>query len=187
MPRLRVKKLRRRYTHAQLVERAAQWLGGGGRRCGLVVVEYNCYAINEFPDAIGWRPDGHSILVECKVSRGDFHRDKRKRHRLSRKESMGRERYYLAPPGVLVAEDMPEGYGLLEPVGERMKVVVVASTDERPGRAAAEVPLLVNRARRHGWALARQDHRHVRMRRRWKPAGCVVYEEGAASAEAQTA
>ncbi len=186
MPKLRVKKLRKRYTHQELVELAGVWLGGGVRKCGLVMLEANCYAIREFPDAIGWRVNGYSILVECKVSLTDFNRDRHKPAKRSAqrngKETMGRERYYLAPPGLLTADDMPEGYGLLQPGMDRLVVIKRADTDERPGRQAAEAPLLINRARRQGWDFARQDTRHVRMRHRSrherKPAGCVVYEGG---------
>lgn len=185
MPKLRVKQLRKRYTHQELVELAGVWLGGGYRRCGLVMLEPNCYAIHEFPDAIGWTPKGYSILVECKTNRTDFNRDKHKpakqEARLEGKETMGRERWYLTPPGLLSPTNMFDGYGLLEPHGDRLRVVVKAATTERPGREAAELPLLINRARRYGWELARQDTRHVRMRYRprhlRKPAGCVVYDE----------
>lgn len=138
--------------HTALVKRAAAWLVGT-RRCVLVLQEANCWAVNEFPDAIGWLVDGRSIMVECKTSRADFHRDKHKASRRLRDVGMGRERWYLAPRGVLTAEDMPPGYGLLEMHGtRRLRVIAEADTAERPGRQDAEIKLLIATSRKEAWA-----------------------------------
>ncbi len=142
--------------HATLVKRAARWLSST-RRCGLVVIEPQSWSCNEWPDAIGWMPSGHSILIECKVSRSDFHADKRKCSRRAERESMGRERWYLAPPGLLRENDLPPGYGLLELSGARLVRKVEAAVAERPGRQAAELPLLVWAARKNGWQLAKPN------------------------------
>ena len=56
-------------THAQLVEKAVEWLRG--YRCGVVLSEQACIS-GEMPDAIGWKKACHSVVVECKVSRPDF-------------------------------------------------------------------------------------------------------------------
>ncbi len=140
-----------RLSHGDLVKKAATWLRT--KRCGLIVCEASAWSTREFPDAIGWRPNGYSVLVECKVSRADFQRDKVKPSRLSLKESMGRERWYLAPQGLLRASDMPTGYGLIETDGGPIRIVWKAATDERPGRESAELPLLINQARHRGWEL----------------------------------
>lgn len=142
-------------THDALVKRGAQWLAGT-RRCCLVFEEYNCWATREFPDCIGWTVQGYSILIECKVSIHDFKRDHRKPAKLlakSRgKETLGRERWYLTPPGLLDPSMIPEGFGLLEEHKGRMKRIVEASTDERPGREAAELPILIHAARKQAWS-----------------------------------
>jgi hypothetical protein len=146
--------------HQELVERAMRWLETT-RKCMLVVGEVGAWSTNEFPDAIGWKPDGYSILVECKVTRSDFHNDKRKSSRRTGKETMGRERWYLAPKGILKAEDMPEGYGLIETAKSRIRILAKAATAPRPGCADAEVPLLANQARRHAWEL-QKDHAELK-------------------------
>lgn len=142
-------------THGQLVQRADRWLRNT-RKCALVMVEVQTWATNEFPDAIGWTHDGYSILVECKTSRGDFHADKRKTCKRAvrigtRSETMGRERWYMTPPGLLTAADLPPGYGLLELHGRTLRKVVRASVEERPGRHEAEAPLLIAASRREAW------------------------------------
>lgn len=109
-------------THDELVERAVRWLRRR-RRCPVVFAELATHA-GETPDAIGWY-EGFSILIECKTSRSDFHRDKKKRHRQAAKVldfGMGNERFYMAPSDVLSPEDMPEGWGLLEVTRRTVKV-----------------------------------------------------------------
>jgi hypothetical protein len=73
------------------------------------------------PDAIGWTPWGVSIMVECKVSVGDFNADKRKpSHRAGR--IPGALRYYMTPPGLLKAENVKGNWGLLE-AGAKVRVI----------------------------------------------------------------
>jgi len=98
-------------THAQLVARAVRWLRS--YRCGLVLSEQACVS-GEMPDAIGWKQACHSVLVECKVSRGDFLADRDKPFRKKPEKGVGSERFYLTPPGLVGVEDLPMGWGLLE-------------------------------------------------------------------------
>ena len=98
-------------THAQLVQRAIQWLRS--YRCGVVLSEQACSS-GEMPDAIGWKRACHSVVVECKVSRADFLADRCKRWREKPKTGLGCERFYLAPPGLLLPHELPPGWGLLE-------------------------------------------------------------------------
>ena len=65
-------------THAKLVSIAVRWLRR--YRCGVVLSEQSCVS-GEMPDAIGWKKACHSVLVESKVSRGDFLADRAKRFR----------------------------------------------------------------------------------------------------------
>lgn len=93
--------------HSILCTLAARWLRNSVG-CPVVLRELKS-AAEQTPDVIGWR-SGVSILVECKTSRADFRRDAHKRwHRAG----MGDWRFYLAPPGLLLSEDMPTGWGLL--------------------------------------------------------------------------
>ncbi len=102
-------------THAELVDRAVKYLKVT-RRCGVVFHEFKTWA-SEIPDAIGWRSGGrHSILIECKASRSDFLADKKKsRTHVTAKgwAGMGKQRYYLCPPGIIAPEDVPPYWGLL--------------------------------------------------------------------------
>lgn len=105
-------------THDYLVRKALAWVVSSGRRksrCSVALAEPWSMG-NEHPDVIGWSFRGWSILVECKVSRSDFHADKRKRKRWQEKgySGMGQERWYLAPRGLLTEHDAWGEWGLLE-------------------------------------------------------------------------
>lgn len=112
-------------THDDLVKRAARWLKNS-KRCGVVLSEFHS-ASSEVPDAIGWVNGGKwSYLVECKTSLTDFYADGRKRAHRMRKyyAGLGRERYYLAPKGLLDAERVKRnrpGWGLLEVCGRQIR------------------------------------------------------------------
>ncbi len=107
-------------THARLVEMAEAWLRR--YRCGIVLSEQGCSS-GEMPDAIGWKGKNHSIVIECKISRGDFLADAGKPWRRNREIALGCERYFAAPKGMLKAAEMPEGWGLLEADGRELRVV----------------------------------------------------------------
>lgn len=71
-------------------------------------------------DAVGFgitKGNQRGVLIESKVSRSDFLRDQKKWHRRHYSDaSMGiSDRYYIAPVGMIRPEELPEGWGLLEP------------------------------------------------------------------------
>lgn len=107
-------------THAQLVDKACRWLRS--YRCGVVLSEQACVS-GEMPDAIGWKRQCHSVLVECKVSRADFFVDREKPFRLKPEHGVGCERFYLMMPGLVKVEELPAGWGLLE--YQRGRIVTV--------------------------------------------------------------
>ena len=90
--------------------------------CGVVLSEQACVS-GEMPDAIGWKKACHSVLVECKVSRGDFLADREKPFRQKPEAGVGCERYYLAPRGLIRADEVPAGWGLLEVEGREVERV----------------------------------------------------------------
>ena len=98
-------------THTQMVERAVRWLRS--YRCGVVLSEQACVS-GEMPDAIGWKQACHSVLVECKVTRGDFLADREKPFRQKPEKGVGSERFCLTPPALVKIEELPAGWGLLE-------------------------------------------------------------------------
>ncbi|MGA8150027.1 MAG: hypothetical protein WB952_03700 [Terriglobales bacterium] len=115
-------------THSQLVQRAVEWLRA--YRCGVVLSEQAC-ASGEMPDAIGWKRACHSVLVECKISRGDFLADREKPFRQKSHRGMGCERFYLTPPGLLRREDLPPGWGLLEYRNRKVSIIQASARDLR--------------------------------------------------------
>lgn len=85
-------------THSDLVILAAIWLRKH-HRCSVVLTEIVSRS-DIIPDAIGWRVDGRwSVLVECKVSRSDFRRDRSKRIHLDPESAPGQERWTCALRG----------------------------------------------------------------------------------------
>lgn len=100
------------WTHKQLVRRMAQWLKGTKRMT--VVMSELTTRNSETPDVIGWIGGASSILIECKVSRADFLADGKKFFRRWSERGMGDKRYVAAPAGMLTADEMPDGWGLLE-------------------------------------------------------------------------
>jgi len=97
-------------THDDLVGRAEKWLLKS-KGCGFAFSDLRTVN-NETPDAIGFK-SGMSILVEVKVSRGDFHSDKKKIFRRNPSLGMGMYRFFLCPKGLINKEDLPEKWGLL--------------------------------------------------------------------------
>jgi hypothetical protein len=133
-------------THAQLVEKAVQWLRS--YRCGVVLSEQACIS-GEMPDAIGWNRASHSVLIECKVSRADFLADRDKPFRQKRELGLGCERFYLTPPALLQARDLPQGWGLLEVRRRKVEVMRRSARDLRtPAGLAYEMNLLLASLRR---------------------------------------
>jgi hypothetical protein len=112
--------------HAQLVARAVDWLRCH-YKCGIILSEQSC-ATGEVPDVIAWKGFCKSVLVECKVSRADFLADAAKPFRLNPGEGMGSQRFYLAPAGIINANELPKHWGLLELYGRDIRVAV------KPGR-----------------------------------------------------
>lgn len=97
--------------HDALVLKAERWLRNLG--CAAVVRDpFNTPLTRETPDAIGWL-DGLSVLVEVKTSRSDFLADFKKPFRLHPETGMGDWRFYMCPPGVIHADDLPNGWGLV--------------------------------------------------------------------------
>ena len=151
-------------THANLVDRASRWLrnscripSGGFRRDGsvfyrtprlLVVFTDMGSGCEERPDAIGFAGEGQlSVLIECKVSRGDFRDDvRKKRPRLLGRRGVGRYRFYMAPKGLLKPSEMPDDWGLLSVVGNRVTVERDATAQEHNWRG--EMQMLFSGCRR---------------------------------------
>lgn len=105
-------------THDELNQIAKRWLlraeSAKGPGCKVAFVEVGAVGDTERADAWGyrWGDHGGSVLVESKVSRTDFLRDKHKPHRQAGK-GLGDYRYYICPEGMITLDDLPERWGLL--------------------------------------------------------------------------
>ena len=97
-------------THPQLVERAVAWLRS--YRCGVVLSEQAC-ASGEIPDAIGWKRACHSVLVECKVSRGDFLSDRDRRGGRNLKQAWDVSAFTWSLRDCCECKNFPKGGGCL--------------------------------------------------------------------------
>lgn len=107
--------------HDELCKIGETWLRRQGCRVVLRDPFKAAVFTGECPDVIGWR-DGHSILIECKVSRSDFLADKAKKFRITPELGMGDARLFLAPRGVIRIADLPTGWGLLISEDGRVRV-----------------------------------------------------------------
>lgn len=117
-------------------------------RCGVVLSEQACIS-GEMPDALGWKKACHSVLVESKVSRGDFLADRDKPFRQKPELGVGCERYYLAPRGLIRVEELPSGWGLLEVSGREIERVKSSAKNLRsPVGFQNEMNLLLASLRR---------------------------------------
>lgn len=103
-------------THEELVVQAQGWLKR--QQCSVIISEMA--SVGEEADAIGFI-NGISILVECKASRADFLRDKKKPFRIEPCCGMGTYRYYLAPKGMIKTSELPDRWCLLEYDGEKVR------------------------------------------------------------------
>lgn len=113
-------------THADLVRLAAVFLHR--RRCALYVTEPGGHHFGEgeeHPDAVGFRHDGETYVVEAKASRSDFAADRHKVHRKGL--GLGHLRYYIVPDELIRADEVPPGWGLLVAKGQRVRVLLEAT------------------------------------------------------------
>lgn len=130
-------------THSELVSIAAKWLA---KKCAVVITELN--TVGECPDAIGWQGN-HSTLIECKVSRNDFLKDKNKSFRFQRFQGVGLHRLYLAPKGIIEVSELPKGWGLLELLDGKVRQIKPSDHFEDSNHRH-EINLLLSSIRRIG-------------------------------------
>lgn len=113
------------FSHDELVARAVRWLLNT-YGCQTAFSEFESYT-GEIPDALGWKPNGRSVLIECKTSRADFLADRKKPFRMDPGIGVGAERYFMAPAAMIMPEELPASWGLLEVKGNGVKVRVACA------------------------------------------------------------
>src|SRR2546423_8107962 len=83
------------------------------------------------------------------ISRGDFLADKAEPVRAKPAIAMGCERFYLAPAGIIRADELPAGWGLLELRGREVGMAYRSAIDLRSARGFRyEMNLLLASLRR---------------------------------------
>lgn len=113
-------------NHAELVRLGVRWCKNTGR-CPLVFAEPK--GMSEEPDVFGIHNTGGTtvtIVIEAKATRSDFLSDKRKYFRRVPAFGMGRQRYYLAPKGMIKPHELPQGWGLIEATENRCRRIIKA-------------------------------------------------------------
>lgn len=110
-PMFDMKEVEFKITHKRAVQIAYRWML---KNCsvGVAFMELKCMA-DEIPDVIGFGANGHSVLIEVKVSRADFLQDKHKPFRRDPVKGMGSQRYYACPAGMIRPGELPDGWGLV--------------------------------------------------------------------------
>lgn len=102
-----------KFTHNELVQIAYNWVLKRGV-CGVAFKELHTNCSNgEHPDVIGFGSHNHSVLIEVKVSKTDFYKDRTKKFRKDPLLGMGKYRYYCVPTGLIKVSDLPPNWGLI--------------------------------------------------------------------------
>lgn len=136
-------------THAQLVARVQRWLRSSLKH-PVVVAEMGLES--EKPDVIAWKVNGTCTLVECKVSRADFLRDRKKTFRMRAEAGMGNLRWYAAPPGLIELHELPSRWGLVEVDAKCMRRIVdPAHIETRNVRGETRTLVSALRRATEGW------------------------------------
>jgi hypothetical protein len=128
------------------------------RECPVVISEIA--GGREEPDVIGFKHGGESLLIECKASRSDYLAEKKKpiHRRLpprfaalenrSSSNGMGSRRYYLTPENLITADELPQGWGLLELMKNKRIIGLRRGSALFEKDAQAEINLLISTLRR---------------------------------------
>jgi len=104
-------------THDNLVDAALEWLLANGKYkipvTGTELRAFGFHDSGEIPDLILWGEPGiSSTVVEAKVTRSDYMKDRDKAHRQEVKLGCGNYRYYVCPTGLIKTTTRPPYGGL---------------------------------------------------------------------------
>lgn len=94
--------------HKALCTLGVKWFKTNG--FPVIASGIGAFGSREIPDVIAFRSSA-SALIEVKVSRGDFLKDKKKAFRDF--GGIGTYRFYLCPEGMITVDELPYGWGLL--------------------------------------------------------------------------
>lgn len=114
--------------HEDLSALAVKWVKRQG--FSVIATDLSALGCRERADVVGFRSQC-SIIVESKVSRGDFLADAKKPMRAA--GGIGLYRFYICPPGLIRPEELPYGWGLLYGSGKKIEEVVRPQGNIWPG------------------------------------------------------
>ena len=115
--------------------------------CSLVVSELVARTESgEIPDILGWCSHT-SVLIEVKVSKADFIRDKNKVFREFPEKGLGELRYYVCPEGLIKEYEIPPNWGLLY-ADEKMKIKIIKQAKKQQFDLLSERSILLSIIRR---------------------------------------
>lgn len=132
-------------SHAELVDRAVRWLTNSAG-CSVAFSELSTGGSWEIPDALGFNC-WSSVIVECKCSRSDFRADAGKPFRRNPYLGMGHRRYCMVPDGMILPNEVQDGWGLLYVKGSRVHKIRDSSGFAARSRSG-EMSFLVSALRR---------------------------------------
>jgi hypothetical protein len=129
-------------THGDVAKLCSRWLRNNGYLtfCESGAISYNGGC--EIADVIGWNTKGISALIEAKVSRADFRRDKEKNFRKFADLGFGVLRYFAVPAGLVLPAEVPAKWGLLWCYENRIIVKTPPKPFDYTNAAIAERKLL---------------------------------------------
>ena len=155
-----------RIKHSELVKLGARWLRNHKKhttkipRCPQVAEELvTLTRTGEQPDIVGWNY-WCSIMIEVKVTRRDFNKDKYKPFRQQPSLGTGQLKYYLAPRCLIKTSDLPKNWGLLE-IDTAKRITVKQFAEFEDCNLDSERTMLVS-------ALRRQDKELKKLRTQLK-------------------
>lgn len=131
-------------TKSEMIKRAEKWLRNT-ERCEFVCIKRS--ALTYHPDLIGYKSNGVTVVVECRSSMDEFLKDRKSwlKKNDDKDRTMGVLRYYFAPKNVLSSDDMPDGWGLIEPFVENIRTIKVsAKRAQTPDILAREFRYLIS-------------------------------------------
>lgn len=139
-------------SHALCVKMASEYMH---KRAEVVLPEFFSHNA-ELPDVIAFN-GRYSTVIECKVSRSDFLKDRHKSFRINPNQGMGDYRYYCAPKGLINPSELPRDWGLIEILPSNKMRKCVDSNHVFKKNIEAEHYLLFYYARRAYYAGVHND------------------------------
>lgn len=148
---IKIKRKRDDSKHKSLCERGAKWLKKHEcniriPNCPLIFVDMKTIE-NEIPDILGFST-GFSVMIEVKVSRSDFLKDKNKQFRKDPYLGVGQMRLYLCNENIIKEDEIPDEWGLLY-LDDNNKIEVIKFPEVQKANLIAERNMLLSYIRRN--------------------------------------